>query len=120
MEKEKRITSYVKEAKVLTIYGNLDGKRYADSWLALCNNKRENKEFLELINFYGSNKIRATIDISKISAEDLDEVIEHYKAFFESWGLEITRADIDYANVCSIDYFELNDGDREVYLQLEY
>ena len=120
MEKEKRITSYVKEVKVLTIYGNLDETNYANSWLALCNNKRDNKEFLELMNFYSSNKIRVTIDISKVNAEDLDEVIEHYEEFFTSWGLEITKTNIDYANVYSIDYFELNDGDKEVYLQLEY
>lgn len=118
MEKEKRITSYVKEVKGLVIYGNLDGKRYANSWLAFCNNKRDNKEFLELMNFYGSNKIRIVIDIT--DSHNRNETINHYKEFFESWGLEITRADVDYANVCSVDYFELNDGDREVYLQLDY
>lgn len=120
MEKEKRITSYIKEVKVLTIYGNLDATNYANSWLALCNNKRDNKEFLELMNFYGSNKIRIAIDVSKVSAEDLDEVVEHYEDFFKSWGLEITSTNIDYANLCSVDYFELNDGDKEVYLELDY
>lgn len=120
MEKEKRITTYVKEVKVLTIYGNLDGTNYANSWLALCNNKRDNKEFLELMNFYGSNKIRIVIDITKVSAEYLDEVVEHYEDFFKSWGLEITSTNIDYANLCSVDYFELIDGDKEVYLELDY
>ena len=116
MEKEKRITTYVKDIKGLVIYGNLDGNNYAKSWLALCNNKRDNREFLELMNFYGSNKIRAVVDITGV--RNPNETINHYKDFFESWGLTITSADIEDFKLYSIDEYSLNES-NEVFVRLE-
>jgi hypothetical protein len=116
MEKEKRILSYVKEVKGLVIYGNLDADNYAKSWLAFCNNKRDNKEFLELMNFYDSNKIRIVIDIT--DSHNRNETINHYKEFFESWGLEITSANINDFVVYVVDELELNE-DKEVFVRLE-
>lgn len=111
MEKEKRVTAYVTDIKTLVIYGDLDGDKYADNWLALCNNQRENKEFLELLNFNGSNTIRAVIDIT----EATDKEIEHFKEFFVSWGLTITSTTVEEAKKYVIDEYQLNES-QEVYL----
>lgn len=116
MEKEKRITSYVSDFKGLVIYGNLDEKEYAVSWLAFCNNKRDNKEFVELMNFSGTNKIRIVIDIT--DDENEIEATEHYIEFFESWNLEIINVRVDTFKRYTISEYELNE-DKEVYLKLE-
>ena len=113
MEKEKRVTAYVSDIKTLVILGELDTKRYSDRWLALCNNKRENKEFIELTNFYDSNKIRVVIDITG----DTDEKIQHYKEFFASWGLDTTNTTIENAKRYVIEEYQL-DEDTPVYLEL--
>lgn len=116
MEKEKRVTTWVKEITTLTIHGELDGERYADGWLALCNNKRENKEFLELRNYYDSNNITAVIDVT--DTIDKDDTVEHFKQFFNSWGVDIKRVAIDQAKKYTIEEYQLNE-DKPVYVVVE-
>ena len=116
MEKETRVTAYVSDITTLIIEGELDADRYADSWLALCNNKRETKEFLELRNYYDSNKITAIIDVT--DTIDNEETIESCKDFFSSWGVNIKRVTIEEAKRYLIEEYQL-DEDKPVYLELD-
>ena len=119
MEKEMKIKAWRYDITTLVIYGELDNERYAESWLALCNNKREEKDFIELQNYYDSNKIKAVIDITE--SDDKERAKEHYEKFFSAWGLTIESSDIEKAIKYEIVEFDLNeDIEKEIYIRKVY
>lgn len=106
-EQEVKLKSYRREAEILTLtmdvpyYDDPDKRSicgtYESTLLKLFNNKRENKEILEIRNYYGNNKITLVIDFTAYmsdSNEDKDASIEHLKNWFAG-NHDIKNEDID-------------------------
>ena len=106
-EQEVKLISYRREAEILTLtmdvpYYDDPSKRsicgtYESTLLKLFNNKRDNKEILEIRNYYGSNKITLIIDFTRYmsdSNEDKDTSIEHLKNWFAG-NHDIKNEDIE-------------------------
>lgn len=121
-EQEVRLISYRKEIEVLTL--TMDIPYYEDSekraicgtyeatLLKLFNNKRDNKEILEIRNYYGSNKITLVIDFTSYmngSEEDRNNSIVHLKEWFAgSHDININEieAKLDVGYIYEVSEFE--------------
>lgn len=101
------LKSYRKEIEVLSLtldvpqYEYNDERRnwfpkYEDVLLKVFNNKRENKEILKIMNYYGSNEITIHINLTDYmnDSENREEVIEHLKDWFKS-GCDVSNDKID-------------------------
>ena len=95
---------------------------YADVLLMLFNNKRDNKEILNIRNYYGSNKIAMDVNLTAYcGGKDKDESIKHLVEWFKC-GLDIADEDVEQyihkGTIYTIAEFENNmEGDN--YLELE-
>ena len=71
------------EGCAVTVEIEGDLKEYAESFLHIFNNVRENKELLKIKNYYGSN------DVTVYCVEDSKEsLVKYLKAFGEIKGCE--------------------------------
>lgn len=107
---DNKLNGYKEEIKTLIIYANIDNN-YADNWLKLCNNKREHKEFLELLNFMDSNKIRVVIDITE--DENKEDTINHYIDFLQSYDCSIISKSIEKGVAYHINIYS---EDSDIYI----
>lgn len=96
-EQETILKSYRKEIEVLSLtldvpqYSYDDERRnffptYEDILLMTFNNKRENKEILKIINYWGSNAITIHVNLTDYlddSYSTREECIEHLKDWFK-------------------------------------
>lgn len=118
MEELKRLISYKEEIKVLSLTMNVpkyEGERkswfptYAETLLRLFNNKRENKEILEIVNYYNSNKITMRVNLTAYG--DTEQDIEHLKEWFKG-SHDISNDEIECTTykgyIYSVDTFDSN------------
>lgn len=123
-EQEIRLKAYRKEIEVLTLqmdvpYYEDESKRmicgtYENTLLRLFNNKRENKEILEIRNYYDSDVITIKINFTEYMDKDENnrkEEIEHLKSWFAG-NHDIKNEDIKaYVNkgyIYEVDTYENN------------
>ena len=120
-EQEITLKAYKEEVEILTMTlevpsYELDDERrnwfpkYEDVLLKLFNNKREDKDILEIRNYYGSNKITIVINLtSYIGNGDREESIEHLLVWFKG-GLDVADKDVQMtygkANVYKVNVWE--------------
>ena len=105
-ENETRLKAYKEEIEVITlsiVVPEYEGERrnyfykYEDVLLKLFNNKREDKDILEIENYYGSNKITIRVNLTRYledSYKERDEAIEHLKTWLTS-GLDLSNEQVE-------------------------
>ena len=132
-EQETRIKAYKQEVEVLTLQMDVpvyEGERaswfprYEDVLLKLFNNKRENKEILEIRNYYGSNRICMVVNLTEYligSESNREESIKHLLEWFKC-GLDISDDDIEQ-NIHKGYIYTINEWENKMegdnYLELE-
>lgn len=105
MEEEVRLKAYKSKVKVLYLtidVPNNDDKKdflysYEQVLLKLFNNKRENKEILDLHNYYGGNEITIAINLTAYMEDNHDsekDAIEHLKTWLTS-GLDVSNEQVE-------------------------
>lgn len=118
-EQEKMLKSCRKEIEVLHLRVSIpDIEDYKNVLLRLFNNKREDKDILDITNFYQNNDIEVSIDLTSYMNEmnkTKEEVIEHLKHWVVS-GLDMlsdnVKVEINKAYVYDVyDQFEWFDKD---------
>ena len=105
-EQEVKLKAYRREVEILSLtmdvpyYDDHDKRSicgtYESTLLKLFNNKRDNKEILDIRNYYNNNKITMVIDFTTYmsdSYESKEEAIEHLKNWFAGMH-DIKRDDI--------------------------
>lgn len=106
MEQEIMLKSYRKEIEILELTMEVpvyEGERakyfpkYEDILLKFFNNKREDKDILEIRNYYGSNEITLVVDLTGYTEnsywESKEDSIEYLKEWFKC-GLDIADEDV--------------------------
>ena len=125
-EQETMLKSYRKEIEVLSLtvdipqYAIDDEKRnwfpkYEDVLLKVFNNKRENKDILKIINYYGSNKLTVHINLTlylEDSYSSKEECIEHLKDWLTS-GLDVSN-DMVEQNIYKGYVYSINDYENNM------
>lgn len=127
------LCAYKQEVEILTLQMDVpvyEGERaswfpkYEDVLLKLFNNKRENKEILEIRNYYGSNAISMTVNLTEYmegSSDTKEECIEHLVEWFKC-GLDIKDEDVKQylrtGTIYTIPEWE-NKMEGDNYLELE-
>lgn len=108
MEKELYLKAYRSEIEVVSLTIDVpeyEGEkrtwyyRYEDVLLKLFNNKREDKDILEIINYYGSNKITIEVNLTHYLEDgyrndNREEAIEHLKTWLTS-NLDISNEQVE-------------------------
>ena len=80
MEEQKNLVSYRKVVDTVRLTLNVpDNKEYYEVLTALFNNKRENKEILEVYNYYGNNKITLVVNLTDYAEDNYHETVEEAK-----------------------------------------
>lgn len=76
----KQIKTKVYESEGFAITVSIEGdvKEYAESFLHIFNNVRENKELIKIKNYYGSNEVTVYCEL-----EAKDSLIKYLKVFGE-------------------------------------
>ena len=108
MEQEIRLKAYKQQIRVLSLtidiptYANDDKRKnyfysYEDVLTKLFNNKREDKDILQIQNYYDDNRITIRINFTSYmenSGEDEDDVINHLKRWLSS-NVDVSNDDIE-------------------------
>ena len=104
-EQETMLKSYRREIEVISLTIDIpqyEGEKrnwfpkYEDVLLRLFNNKRENKELLKIINYYGSSKITIHVNLTDYlegSESSREETIEHLKNWLIG-GLDVSKSNL--------------------------
>lgn len=105
MEKEIKLKAYRSEIEVLHLTLDVPSNKgkedflysYEDVLLKVFNNKRENKDILEINNYFGSNEITIVINLTHYMEDNhssKEEAIEHLKDWFSA-GLDVSNDQIE-------------------------
>ena len=118
MEEQKTLISYRKVVDTVRFTLNVpNNEEYYEVLTALINNKRENKEILEVYNYYDNNKISLVVNLTDYAENNYHDSIEEAKeeaiAHIKRWVNNFMR-DNDENNI------EVYQGKASIYYIDEY
>lgn len=122
--KETKINAWEETIEVLTLRMDVPIEKYDDKLVRLFNNKRENDEILEIINYYDSNEITVDINLTKYLEDghsSKEEAIKHLKEWFRG-DLDIKLDSIDEqlheGHLYTVMEYQLKTNDNYIKLEL--
>lgn len=87
MEERKNLISYREEVDLVDFKINPTDDEYCEVLTCLFNNKREEKEIIDLYNCYGNNYITIVVNITEYMKdfEDKQDAISHIKSWLNNF-----------------------------------
>lgn len=115
MEEQKNLISYRKVVDVVRFTINPTDEEYCEVLTCLFNNKRDEKDILEIYNYYGSNKISIVVNLTDYAEsnyyddeqEAKEDAIAHMKRWINNFMKDNDENNIEvYENKACIYYID--------------